>query len=484
MYDLHKGDCLMNKQYEEVELKRIADFHAGTLSRCPIHLFGLKKETKGIYTYTYSAGSMLNELGISSKPLPGLKLHQLFSKDWIAKVTPQIEKVFNGDMKVIDIDFTKNTVRTTLYPVKDENEIVGTTYIVPKQIVNENNHNHLQKFKQLFNQALDAIVLCHSDLRIAEVNERACELLQYERHELIGKNAEDFFMKNGKAIIAKKWKQLMHGKKISGEFRFRTADGLYKEIEYTCEKDIIEDLHVTKLRDITERKLTEQKLLKAETLNVIGELAAGVAHEIRNPLTSLKGFVQLILNQTNDYDQYLSIILSEVDRIEHIIKEFLVLSKSNSQNFEKTSVIEIIKDTVNLLNTQAIIKNIEIKTDYDDQLPQLFCDPLQVKQVLINFIKNGIEASPTGGCVEVAMKKSSDDEFVQILIRDFGCGMDEDVLKNIGKPFFTTKEDGTGLGLMVSNNIIKHHNGKIDIQSEKGKGTQFIISLPIYSKKS
>jgi PAS domain S-box-containing protein len=340
--------------------------------------------------------------------------------------------------------------------------------------------HHLHKFKQLFNHALDAIVLCRSDLKIAEVNDRACELLQLQRKDLLGKNAADFFMKNGRKRIAEKWKQVMHGKKITGEFRYKTDDGLYKEIEYTCEKDIVDELHVTILKDITERKLTEQILLKAETLNVVGELAAGVAHEIRNPLTSLKGFVQLIQNQTNDYDQYLSIILSEVDRIEHIIKEFLVLSKSSSQNYETVNIKDIIKDTVNLLNTQAIFKNIEIKMESEEEIPPISCDPMQLKQVFINFIKNGIEASAIGGCVEVAVKVSSNNEFIQIQIRDDGCGMDESVLKNIGKPFFTTKEEGTGLGLMVSNNIIKHHNGKLDVQSEKGKGTQFLISLPIH----
>jgi two-component system, sporulation sensor kinase E len=271
----------------------------------------------------------------------------------------------------------------------------------------------------------------------------------------------------------------LHGKKISGEFRYRTPDGFVKEIEYTCEKDIVDQLHVTILKDVTDQRLTEQKLLKAETLNVVGEMAAGVAHEIRNPLTSLKGFVQLIQNQTNDFSQYLSIILSEVDRIEHIIKEFLVLSKSNTQNFEMTCLSDIMKDTVDLLNTQAIMKNIVIKTEIEDQLPLVFCDPMQLKQVFINFIKNAIEASSRGDCVEVKISFCEKRENVQIQVRDSGCGMDEAVLKKIGKPFFTTKEEGTGLGLMVSTNIIKQHNGKLDVQSKKGKGTNFIISLPV-----
>jgi two-component system, sporulation sensor kinase E len=466
----------MNKQYEEIDVERIADFHS-TLSHCPIHLFGLKREDKGEYIFTHSSGAMHDALGGSVKPSPGTKLFELYSKELVSSWTSQIEKAFSGEIQTADIEVAALTVRTTLYPVLGENHVVGTSYMVhgkdQMQTIRDN------KFKQLFNQALEAIILCRSNLEIAEVNERACELLELSREELIGRNAETFFMKNGRGVIRRKWGEVMHGKKISGEFRYRTPEGYYKEIEYLCEKDIVDYLHVTILKDVTDQKLTEQKLLKAETLNVVGELAAGVAHEIRNPLTSLKGFVQLIQNQTGDFNQYLSIILSEVDRIEHIIKEFLVLSKSNSQNFEMTSIEAIIKDTVDLLNTQAIIKNIEILTDFEAGIPFIFCDPLQLKQVFINFIKNAIEASSIGDAVEVKMKLCPDSGQIEIQIRDHGCGMDESVLKKIGKPFFTTKVEGTGLGLMVSNNIIKHHNGKLDVKSKKGEGTNFIISLPV-----
>jgi two-component system, sporulation sensor kinase E len=466
----------MNKQYETIDIKCIADFHS-TLSHCPIHLFGLKREEEGEYIFTHSSGALHDALGGSVKPSPGTKLFKLYSKELVSSWTSQIEKAFSGEMQTADIEVAAHTVRTTLYPVSGENYVVGTSYMLPEkdqmQTIRDN------KFKQLFNQTLEAIILCRSNMEIADVNESACGLLGLSREELIGKNAETFFMDNGRDVIRRKWQEVMHGKKISGEFRYRTPEGYYKEIEYSCEKDIVDYLHVTILKDVTDQKLTEQKLLKAETLNVVGELAAGVAHEIRNPLTSLKGFVQLIQNQTGDFNQYLSIILSEVDRIEHIIKEFLVLSKSNSQNFEMTSIEAIIKDTVDLLNTQAIMKNIEILTDFEDGIPLLFCDPLQLKQVFINFIKNAIEASSIGAAVEVKMKMCPDFDQVEIQIRDHGCGMDESVLKKIGKPFFTTKEEGTGLGLMVSNNIIKHHNGKLEVQSKKGEGTNFIIFLPV-----
>jgi two-component system, sporulation sensor kinase E len=333
----------------------------------------------------------------------------------------------------------------------------------------------------LFDHALEAIVLCNSNFEIAEVNQTALEILNLPKEKLINRNIKHFFKKTGQCLLEKNWKEIAKGKKVSGEFRYRTSDGDIKEIEYRCEKDTVSGLYITLLKDVTVQKVTEQKLLKAETLNVVGELAAGVAHEIRNPLTSLKGFIQLIQNQTNEYDQYLKIILSEVDRIEHIIKEFLVLSRSNSQSFELTCIKDIVHDTVELLNTQAILKNVEIRTEYGEDLPKLYCDRMQLKQVFINFVKNAIEASSPGDYVEVKIKNAGN-QYVQVQVCDHGCGMDEETISKIGKPFFTTKEEGTGLGMMVSNNIIKHHNGNLDVKSELGKGTEFHISLPVKAK--
>ncbi|MED1864764.1 ATP-binding protein [Fictibacillus nanhaiensis] len=472
----------MNKQYEEVEIKRIAEFHH-SLNHCPIHLFGLRRDAEGDYKFTYSVGSMLDELGVSIKPSPGTSLHDLYAKELIEKWTDSLEKAFSGMTQTANINLGVRSIHTTIYPVtgntQDVLEVVGTSYIATNRETEHTDAQSLKKFKQLFNHALEAIVLCRSNMEIAEVNDRACQLLQLSKEELVGIGADQFFVGSGKEVIRKKWKEVLNGKKIEGEFRYKTPDGLVKEIEYSCEKDVVDDLHVTVLKDVTDQKLTEQKLLKAEALNVVGELAAGVAHEIRNPLTSLKGFVQLIQNQTDEFDQYLTIILTEVDRIEHIIKEFLVLSKSNSQNFVMSCVTDIINDTVDLLNTQAIMKNIEIKKELENQIPLIFCDPLQLKQVFINFLKNAIEASAVGDCVEINMKVSQNKEFLQVQIRDYGCGMDETVMKKIGKPFFTTKDEGTGLGLMVSTNIIKHHNGRLDVKSKKGKGTMFTINIPI-----
>lgn len=135
------------------------------------------------------------------------------------------------------------------------------------------------------------------------------------------------------------------------------------------------------------------------------------------------------------------------------------------------------KDTIELLNAQAILVNVQIHLDYGE-VPDIFCEPNQLKQVFINILKNAIEVMPNGGNIYVSITKE-DDHRVQISIQDEGPGIPKNKLKRLGEPFYTTKERGTGLGLMVSYKIIKEHNGKIDVKSKVGYGTTFYISLPI-----
>lgn len=235
--------------------------------------------------------------------------------------------------------------------------------------------------------------------------------------------------------------------------------------------------------DITERKNTEDYLRKSEKLSVVGELAAGVAHEIRNPLTSIKGFIQLLKSKSNEDSFYHEIMLSEIERINYIVSEFLVLAKPQVVHFEERQLHKLLQSVTTLLGTQAIIKNIEIVSDISDDMPPIYCEDNQLKQVFINVIKNAIEAMPNGGQITVIAKKHGQDS---VLIRfiDEGTGIPKERMEKLGEPFYTTKEKGTGLGLMVSFKIIEAHQGTIQFHSELGKGTTIDIILPLAGKKA
>jgi signal transduction histidine kinase len=231
-------------------------------------------------------------------------------------------------------------------------------------------------------------------------------------------------------------------------------------------------------KDITEQKRKDELLMKSEKLTVAGQLAAGVAHEIRNPLTAIKGFVQLMGSSEAYMPKYFPIVKEELERIELIIKELLMLAKPQAIQMKRTDLTTLIEDVVLLVEAQAILQNIEVRLTLAGHRCFIQCDANQIKQVFINFLKNAIEAMPQGGVIEVALEISSEEEPV-IRIQDQGYGISEEQLRMIGEPFYSTKEEGTGLGMLVSYKIIENHSGRIRISSEVGVGTTIIVTFPV-----
>lgn len=230
-------------------------------------------------------------------------------------------------------------------------------------------------------------------------------------------------------------------------------------------------------QDISERKRAEEMIIRSEKLSIVGQLAAGVAHEIRNPLTSLKGFVQLMQNKVSGYDHYFSIMLDELERINFIVSEFLVIAKPQSVQFQPKDPETILHSTILLLNSQAIIHNVEIIVHADPNLPKINCDENQIKQVFINILNNSIDSMSEGGTIHVELRVTDDGNLL-MRFTDEGCGIPQDRITRLGEPFYTTKEKGTGLGLMVTYKIIENHAGKMKIYSELGKGTTVEIFMP------
>jgi len=256
-------------------------------------------------------------------------------------------------------------------------------------------------------------------------------------------------------------------------------------------KDEIEDLanafqymiDSIKRRDEELKKYAQQTIAEAERLAIIGQLAAGVAHEINNPLTGILLYCDLMLKNLPDdhpYKKNLLRINNEAQRCKTIVKGLLDFARQKKPEVKKASVNELIESTLNLLKTQAIFLNITIKLGLND-LPQINIDPSQIQQVLINIIMNGVEAMEGKGELKIESKLSEDKKYVCILISDTGPGIKPEYHKKIFEPFFTTKEatHGVGLGLSISKRIIEDHNGAIEVNSEPGKGTTFIIKLPI-----
>ncbi|WP_010282909.1 ATP-binding protein [Bacillus timonensis] len=233
---------------------------------------------------------------------------------------------------------------------------------------------------------------------------------------------------------------------------------------------------VTIGRDISNVKAAEELALRREKLSVVGELAAGIAHEIRNPLTTIKGFVQFQKEKNESTTEISDIILSELDRINQIVSELLVFSKPQSKILKEFKVKELIDYVNKLTSHEATLYNVEVIVENHAADSILYGDINELIQVFVNVIKNSIDAMPDGGKTRIRTNNVSDK--VKIEVIDTGIGIPKERLEKIGEPFFTLKEKGMGLGLTMSNKIIQDHKGTFTIKSKVGFGTKVIITLP------
>ncbi|NRD78033.1 ATP-binding protein [Bacillus sp. BRMEA1] len=225
-----------------------------------------------------------------------------------------------------------------------------------------------------------------------------------------------------------------------------------------------------------------EELKKKEKLAVVGQMAAAIGHEIRNPLSSLKGFTQFQHEQYPNTNDFYPIMIDEIDRIDSIVTDLMYIGKPKALMIEKTSIQEIITYTVSVSKQHADRQGISIEVKLDDQVPLIDGDEKRLKQVFINLIKNAIEAMPDGGKIKIKVHLFQGNQ-ICISIEDDGCGIEKENIKSLGEPFFSTKTDGTGLGLMVTKQIIMDHNGSFKIQSEIGKGTKVDVILSIINKQ-
>nr|WP_246055323.1 ATP-binding protein [Pseudalkalibacillus caeni] len=238
---------------------------------------------------------------------------------------------------------------------------------------------------------------------------------------------------------------------------------------------------VTIGRDVTQLKQTEAILRNREKLSVAGELAAGIAHEIRNPLTSVRGFLQFMKEMDKPSPDHFDIMSIELDRINEIVSELLVLSKPQSKSFKFVEINTHLQKVINLLNHEALITKAKIDTHFEGKKLIIFGDEDSLKQAFINIIKNAIEAMPSGGEINVQTEIKNNE--VSITIKDNGIGIPKERLARIGEPFYTLKEKGMGLGMTITNKIIEEHKGSLKIESEVNVGTTVTVSLPVSEEK-
>ncbi|NOU96324.1 PAS domain S-box protein [Paenibacillus sp. LMG 31456] len=338
------------------------------------------------------------------------------------------------------------------------------------------------RYTSLKNYNPDAIMSLDRRGFITSANPAAEELTGYSTEELTGVHFTSLLHADDVSLMTGRFKLLMEGKHIKrADIRMLHKDGLVIDLLVTLAPIIIQQQLIgcyVMVKDVTEQKKRDEMLRNSEKLSVVGQLAAGVAHEIRNPLTALKGFIQLMLNSNQQVPKYLDIMKEELDRIELIVSELLVLSKPQSLRLKSMNLKDLAEEVMTLIGTQAIMNNVEIILIAEQDNYPVYCDPNQIKQVIINFLKNSIEAMKDGGIIKIHLQEASAG-YTALCIEDQGCGIPEEQLSRLGEPFFTTKEGGTGLGLMISHKIIEQHGGQFFVTSELNEGTQIEVRFPL-----
>jgi len=336
----------------------------------------------------------------------------------------------------------------------------------------------MQLYDALFNQTTDCVAVMGLDGRMLEVNRKFEELHGWKSEEIAG-GIMPMVPEQAKPEVFGWFDRIAQGQDISGlDITLLRRDGssFCANVSLFPLKD--EDGSVVALvgigRDVSDKKKAEELLRKSEKLSVAGELAAGIAHEIRNPLTSLKGFMQLLKAQNT---KYIDIMLSELERINNIVNEFMSMARPHSMKFVKVNLGKLLAEIVAFMQPQALLHKAEITLRMESLPIKFLCEPNQIKQLLINIIKNAMESMPNGGEVEVCVR-SDEDGTVRIQVYDQGVGIPEGEIDRLGEPFFTLKENGTGLGLAVCYRIVEAHNGALTFRSRVNEGTMVEMAFP------
>ncbi|MFP5107066.1 PAS domain-containing sensor histidine kinase [Neobacillus sp. C211] len=388
---------------------------------------------------------------------------------------------YHKDGSILDIAVSYSPFRNSC------GEIIAVIAIFRDITEHINIERELKKTRELYKliteNTSDMIKVYSRDKKIVYASPSHENGIGYTPDQLIGKTVYDLIMPEEIDHFERVYQRLIETKEpqlLQTKLQTGNKEVIYSETTISPifnEQGEI-DSYVTVGRDITDRVKNDDALRNLDRLSIIGQLAAGVAHEIRNPLTSLKGFSKLLKDTRNQEKQsdYLSIIMNELDRIDMIVNEFMSLAKPQAIQFDQENLNSILESTVNILHPQALLHNVQIIRHYQKDNIDLLCNPNQLKQVFVNFLKNAIESMPFGGNVNIHVQRI-EGKRVQISFSDEGMGIDGELMRYLGTPFYTTKDKGIGLGLTVSNKIIQEHNGTMKIDSQPGKGTTVKVEL-------
>ncbi len=379
-------------------------------------------------------------------------------------------------------------------PLKYSELVDVVKKVIAQQREERNKELEMQSLKNAYEElqvSADSILRCLSsaviavdvNLKISMINQKARELFNLQG-DPIGEYYYDVFPRYKNNSLLKKTLENEKPQQIYGI----KYNGLNKIFDVRT--DVIRDRDGNKVGavivydDITVFWQMEKTLRANEHQAVIGQMAAGVAHELKNPLTVIKGFAQLITARCDEeIKSYMQAMNTEIERMQEVIQNFLQLARPKPPNFAPCNINKIIMEMLPLINSQTYARGIKVYVKTDSNIPESLMDAAQIKQLLLNLVQNAVEAISDEGEIWLETKYLINRQ-ICLQVVDSGCGIEPDKLDKLCQPFFTTKDTGTGLGLSICQSIVQQHGGKIKVDSKAGVGTVFSVYLPVDSGKN
>jgi len=429
--------------------------------------------------------------------LIGEKL-RTFITDEFVPVFDKVRKVafangYYGDVEMQLKLFDKGTLTGVFYLTRigsDDDD--STSLIIFIRDITEQRRTEMQllRFANAIHYAVNPLQITDAEGKIIYVNPAYERVFGFSKDELIGQNPNIVSSgKHSKRFWQKVWQSISGGDIWKGEIVNRNKKGELMYIELIISPIIDPSGRVAGYlgshRDITEKRHLEEQLIRSQKMENIGTLAAGIAHEVGNPLTSISSLVQVIQRTTDDSfaKDKLELVKNQINRIAKIIRELVDFARPSHFEIKPVDLNKIIREAVNITRYGKKARHVNFKLELQDSLPQISAVPDQLIQVFINIIINALDAIETN-TGDITLISRTDSKYIYCVIKDTGKGIHEDELDKIFDPFYTTKKvgEGTGLGLWVSYGIIKNFGGNITVDSIPGRGTSVTISLPIKQK--
>ncbi len=378
------------------------------------------------------------------------------------------------------------------YKTNDDGNDNSKVFIIARDITDERlKEIDLMRFYYVAQNTVNPVQITDLQGKMIYVNPAFVDASGYSKEELIGKNPNIFSSgKHSKKFWSKMWNTISNGKVWVGEVENKKKSGDPFYTQLLISPIIDHDGKVTGFfgihRDLSEKKLLEKQLIHTQKMESIGTLAAGVAHEVGNPLASISALVQVVQRSTNDEfaKEKLELIKNQVTRISKIIRDLVDFSRPSNYELQLTDINQNIIEAVEIIKVGAKAKDILFDLDLNKKIPLLPLISDQIQQIFVNILLNAVDAiaeKDTNGPKKISAASDIDEDDVVITFKDTGKGISDDKLSKVFEPFYTTKKEGkgTGLGLWVSYGIIKSFQGDIKVESTLQKGTTFTITLPI-----